>query len=338
MKATDLLRVTPEGLYCPQGDFHIDPQRPVARAVVTHGHADHCRPGQKALLATPHTIAIAQTRYGEGAFGTVDPLPCGEVRKIGDVEVTLFPAGHVLGSAQVLIEYKGARAVVSGDYKRRSDPSCEDFEVVPCHLFVTEATFGLPVFRHPDAGDEIRKLLKSIETFPEATHVIGTYALGKAQRLITEMRAAGWEKPIFIHGALRKLCDLYESLGIPLGPLEDATIKSDKTKGERFRGNIVLAPPSAIADRWARRLPDAKVGMASGWMRVRQRIKQRGVEVPLVISDHADWDELCDTIRDTGAEDIWVTHGSEDGLCHWCETQGIRAQPLSIAGLGEDHD
>ena len=338
MRATDLLRVTPEGLYCPQGDFHIDPQRPVARAVVTHGHADHCRPGQRALLATPNTIAIAQTRYGEGAFDTVDPLPSGEVRKIGDVEVTLFPAGHVLGSAQVLIEYQGARAVVSGDYKRRSDPSCEDFEVVPCHLFVTEATFGLPVFRHPDAGDEIRKLLKSIETFPEATHVIGTYALGKAQRLITEMRAAGWDEPIYIHGALRKLCDLYEDLGIPLGPLEDATIKNDKTKGERFRGNIVLAPPSAIADRWARRLPDAKVGMASGWMRVRQRIKQRGVEIPLVISDHADWDELCDTIRDTGAEDIWVTHGSEEGLCHWCATQGIRAQPLSIAGLGEEHD
>ncbi len=338
MRATDLLRVTPQGLYCPQGDFHIDPQRPVARAVVTHGHADHCRPGQKALLATPNTIAIAQTRYGEGAFDTVDPLPFGEVRKIGDVEVTLFPAGHVLGSAQVLIDYKGARAVVSGDYKRRSDPSCEGFEVVPCNLFVTEATFGLPVFRHPDAGDEIRKLLKSVETFPQSTHVIGTYALGKAQRLIVEIRAAGWDAPIYIHGALRKLCDLYESLGVPLGPLEDATIKGDPTKGERFRGQIVLAPPSAIADRWARRLPDTKVGMASGWMRVRQRAKQRGIEVPLVISDHADWDELCMTIRDTGAEDIWVTHGSEEGLCYWCGTQGIRAQPLSIAGLGEEED
>lgn len=338
MRATDLLRVTPQGLYCPQGDFYIDPQRPVARAVVTHGHADHCRPGQKALLATPNTIAIAQTRYGEGAFDTVDPLPFGETRKIGDVEVTLFPAGHVLGSAQVLIEYKGARAVVSGDYKRRSDPSCEDFEVVPCNLFVTEATFGLPVFRHPDAGDEIRKLLKSVETFRQSTHVIGTYALGKAQRLIAEIRAAGWDAPIYIHGALRKLCDLYESLGVPLGPLEDATIKGDPTKGERFRGQIVLAPPSAIADRWARRLPDTKVGMASGWMRVRQRAKQRGVEVPLVISDHADWDELCMTIRDTGAEDIWVTHGSEEALCHWCGAQGIRAQPLSIAGLGEEED
>jgi len=338
MKPTDLLTLTPHGLYCPQGDFHIDPQRPVERAVVTHGHADHCRPGHQALLATPNTIAIAHTRYGDDAFATVEALPFGQILKIGDVEVSFFPAGHVLGSAQVLIEYKGARAVVSGDYKRRSDPSCEDFEVVPCELFVTEATFGLPVFRHPPAGNEIRKLMHSVQTFPQATHVIGTYALGKAQRLIAEMRAAGWDAPVYIHGALRKLCDLYEQLGVPLGSLEDATIKGDPTKGERFRGQIVLAPPSAIADRWARRLPEAKVGMASGWMRVRQRIKQRGVEVPLVISDHADWDELCATIQDTGAEDVWVTHGSEDALCHWCTTQGIRAQPLSIAGLGEEHD
>lgn len=338
MKATDLLALTPQGLYCPQGDFHIDPHVPAERAVVTHGHADHCRAGHKAMLATPETVAIAKTRYGEQAFASTDALPYGEVRKIGDVDVTLFPAGHVLGSAQVLIEYKGVRAVVSGDYKRRSDPSCEDFELVPCDLFVTEATFGLPVFTHPPAAGEIARLLHSIETFPQATHVIGTYALGKAQRLIAELRAAGWGAPIYIHGALRKLCDLYETLGIALGPLEDATIKGDKTRGDRFRGNIVLAPPSAIADRWARRLPDAKVGMASGWMRVRQRVKQRGVEVPLVISDHADWTELTATIRDTGAEDIWVTHGSEDGLCHWCATQGIRARPLSVAGLGEEHD
>lgn len=338
MRATDLLTLTDAGLYCPQGDFHIDPQRPVARAVVTHGHADHCRPGHAAMLATHDTAAIAQTRYGKDAFAATDPLAYGEVRRIGDVELTLFPAGHVLGSAQVLIEWKGLRAVVSGDYKRRSDPSCADFELVPCHLFVTEATFGLPVFVHPPARDEIAKLLHSIETFPEATHVIGTYALGKAQRLIAELRAAGWDAPVYIHGALRRLCDLYETLGVPLGPLEDATIKGDKTKGARFRGGIVLAPPSAIADRWARRLPDAKVGMASGWMRVRQRVKQRGVEVPLVISDHADWHELTATIRDTGAEAVWVTHGSEDGLCHWCATRGIDARPLSVAGLGEEED
>ena len=338
MRATDLLTLTEQGLYCPQGDFHIDPHVAVERAVVTHGHADHCRAGHRAILATPDTVAIAKTRYGDDAFGTADALGYGERRRIKDVEVTLFPAGHVLGSAQVLIEHKGARAVVSGDYKRRGDPSCQTFELVPCDLFVTEATFGLPVFTHPPAAEEIAKLLRSVETFPDATHVIGTYALGKAQRLIAELRAAGWDAPLYIHGALRRLCDLYETLGIPLGPLEDATIKGDKTKGGRFRGGIVLAPPSAIADRWARRLPEAKVAMASGWMRVRQRAKQRGVELPLVISDHADWPELTATIQETGADDVWVTHGSEDGLCHWCATQGIRARPLSVAGLGEGEE
>ena len=336
MRPADLLTLTDSGLYCPAGGFHVDAQFPVERCIVTHGHADHCRPGHRAMLGTPETVRIAKTRYGEDAFATTEDLPYGEVRRVGDVEVSLHPAGHVLGSAQVLIEKDGARVVVSGDYKTRADPSCEDFALVPCHLFVTEATFGLPVFRHPPAQAEIEKLLASIRTFPEASHVIGTYALGKAQRLIAELRAAGWDAPIFLHGALKRLCALYDDMGVPMGALEDATIKGDKTKGARFRGNVVLAPPGAIADRWARRLPDAKVGMASGWMRVRQRIRQRGVEVPLVISDHADWDELTDTIIATGAETVWVTHGSEDALVHWCLSNGIEAAPLRIAGLGEE--
>ena len=335
MNATDLLTLTDEGLYCPQGGFHIDPHLPAEKAVVTHGHADHCRPGSTAMLATPETVEIALTRYGETAFETTQGLPYGEVKRVGDVDVTFFPAGHVLGSAQVLIEHKGRRAVVSGDYKTRPDQSCADFELVPCDLFVTEATFGLPVFRHPEGRAEIDKLLRSLATFPQRSHVIGVYALGKAQRLIAELRAAGYDAPIYIHGALRKLCELYERHGIAMGELVDATAKGDK---DRFRGGITLGPPSAIADRWARRLPDALTGMASGWMSVRQRIKQRNVELPLIISDHADWDELCDTIIATGAEDVWVTHGREDALCHWCGTQGIRAQPLSIAGLGEEDD
>ena len=335
MRATDLLTLTEAGLYCPQGDFHIDPHQPVERAVVTHGHADHCRPGSKALLATPETVEIALTRYGRDSFATTDGLSYGEVRTVGDVEVTFFPAGHVLGSAQVLIEHKGRRAVVSGDYKCRPDRSCADFELVPCDLFVTEATFGLPVFRHPEARDEIGKLLRSLKTFPERSHVIGVYALGKAQRLVAELRAAGYDAPIYIHGALRRLCELYERHGIAMGALPDATAKGEK---DRFRGNVTLGPPSAIADRWARRLPDALTGMASGWMSVRQRVKQRNVELPLIVSDHADWDELCETIIATGAEDVWVTHGREDALVHWCTAQGIRAQPLSIAARGEEDD
>lgn len=330
-----LLTLTDAGLYCPAGDFHIDPHRPVARAVVTHGHADHCRPGAASLLATPETAAIAAVRYGETAFGSVQTLRCGEGLRIGDATLRFAPAGHVLGSAQVVIDTDGGRAVVSGDYKRRPDPGCDDFELVECDLFVTEATFALPVFRHPPAESQIAKLLHSLTLFPERAHVIGTYALGKAQRLILELRAAGHDAPVFVHGALRKLCDLYETLGIGLGRLENATV----AEKDRMKGAIVLAPPSAIADRWARRLPEPVVGMASGWMTVRQRAKQRGVELPLILSDHADWPELIDTVQAVKAAEVWITHGREDALAHWCTTHSIAARPLAIAGReGEDGD
>jgi putative mRNA 3-end processing factor len=334
MRATDLLENRPEGLYCPAGDFWVDPVRPVPRAVVTHGHADHCRPGSAALLATLETARIAGTRYGAEAFGSVQTLPYGETLRIGEATLRFAPSGHVLGAAQAVIEAGGVRAVVSGDYKRRADPTCAGFELVPCDLFVTEATFGLPVFRHPPVEAEVGKLLRSLARFPERAHAVGVYALGKAQRLTAELRRAGWDRPIFLHGALQKLCDLYAELGVELGPLEPATVKEKA----RLRGEIVLAPPSALADRWARRLPDPVVCAASGWMRVRQRAKQRGVELAMVISDHADWDELCATVRETGAGEVWVTHGAEDALCRWCALQGIAARPLSIVGLGEEPD
>ncbi len=334
MRATDLLESRPDGLYCPQGDFWIDPVRPKPRAVVTHGHADHCRPGHEALLVTPETARIAAARYGAGAFGAVETLRCGETLRIGDATLRFAPAGHVLGSAQAVIEAGGARAVVSGDYKRRPDPTCADFEPVPCDLFVTEATFGLPVFRHPPTETEVGKLLASLARFPERAHAVGVYALGKAQRLAAELRRAGWDRPIFIHGALQKLCDVYRDLGVDLGPLEPATAKEK----DRLRGEIVLAPPSALADRWARRLPDPVICAASGWMQVRQRAKQRGVELAMVISDHADWDELCATLRETGAETVWVTHGAEEALCRWCALAGVDARPLSIFGLGDEEE
>ena len=333
-RATDLLEPRPEGLYCPAGDFWVDPVRPVARAVVTHGHADHCRPGSRALLATPETARIAAARYGEAAFGAVQALPPGESLRIGDAALRFAPSGHVLGAAQAVIEAGGARAVVSGDYKRRADPTCAPFERVPCDLFVTEATFGLPVFRHPPVEAEIGKLLRSLARFPDRAHAVGVYALGKAQRLAMELRRAGWDRPIFLHGALQKLFEVYAALGVALGPLEPATVKEK----ERLRGEIVLAPPSALADRWARRLPDPVICAASGWMRVRQRAKQRGVELAMVVSDHADWDELTATIRETGAETVWVTHGAEEALCRWCALEGIAARPLSIVGLGEEEE
>lgn len=327
------LRVRPEGLWCEPGGFYVDPVRPVERAIITHGHSDHARPDNGAVLATPETLAIMRARMGEGRAGAVlQPLRYGEAIGLNGVRVTLRPAGHVLGSAQVVMEWQGSRAVVSGDYKRRPDPTCAPFEPVRCDVFVTEATFALPVFRHPDPAHEIARLLRSVALFPERTHVIGCYALGKAQRLIALLRQAGWDRPVPLHGALMKLCRLYEELGVPLGALEDATVK-DKA---RFVGNIVLAPPSAIQDRWARRLAEPVPCLASGWMRVRQRARQGGVELPLVISDHADWPELLDTCAEVEAPEIWITHGREEALIHALAQRGQRGRALHLVGLGDE--
>jgi putative mRNA 3-end processing factor len=334
MRFTDLLCATPAGIYCPPGDFTIDPTRPVARALVTHGHADHARAGHGAVLATPETLKIMAARYGAGFAGTTEAAALGETRDINGVAVTFHPAGHVLGSAQIAVEKAGTRIVASGDYKRRSDPTCADFEPVPCDVFITEATFALPVFRHPDDRAEIAKLLASVAQFPERTHLVGAYALGKAQRVVARIREAGYDAPIYIHGALQKLCDLYTEEGVDLGPLQPATL--EKGKSRDFAGSIVVAPPSSFADRWARRFADPVACFASGWMLIRQRAKQMGVELPLVISDHADWDELCGTIREIGPQEVWVTHGREEALVRWCELQGIPAKPLHLAGYEDE--
>ncbi len=326
------IRTTPAGLYCAPGDFHIDPLRPVPRAVITHGHGDHARAGNARVLATAETIAIMRARYGAEAGDDLQPLAYGELLTIGEVQVWLMPAGHVLGSAQIVLDYHGSRVVVSGDYKRRPDPTCAPFEPQNCDLFITEATFGLPVFRHPPDHQEIDKLLHSLALFPERAHLVGVYALGKCQRVLALLRRAGYEEPVFLHGALIGLTELYERLGVPLGPVLPAA----GLAREALKGRIVLAPPGAIADIWSRRLPDPLVAMASGWMRVRQRAKARGVELPLVISDHADWDELTATLDDVAADEIWVTHGREEALVHYAAKKGYRARALALAGFEED--
>ena len=232
------------------------------------------------------------------------------------------------------MEWRGCRVVVSGDYKRRFDPTCVPFEVVTCDVFVTEATFALPVFRHPPDDEEIDKVLRSLELFPDRAHLIGVYALGKCQRVIMLLRRTGYDRPIYIHGALENLCNLYRRLGVPLGELRMAT---DATK-EELKGQIVLSPPAASADRWSRRLPDPITAVASGWMRVRQRARQRGVELPLVISDHADWDELLQTIQDGEAGEIWASHGLEEALIQAAWLMVNRARALAFVGDEDEED
>lgn len=336
MRASDLLHPRPEGLYCPPGDFFIDPVRPVDRALITHGHSDHARAGHGKVLATRETLDIMALRYGDGFAGSTQTAVPGETVEVGGVRVSFHPAGHVLGSAQIAVEHKGIRIVASGDYKRRADLTCQPFEVIACDVFITEATFGLPVFIHPQDSHEMARLLKSVAQFPERTHLIGAYALGKAQRVIRLLRQAGYEPPIYIHGALAKLCDYYQGRGIDLGLLEPAT--TDGGSAKTFAGAVVVGPPSAFADRWARRFADPVSCFASGWMRIRQRARQRGVELPLIISDHSDWDELTATIRETGAGEVWVTHGREEALVRWCELQGIDARPLHLVGYEDEGD
>jgi putative mRNA 3-end processing factor len=328
-----LLRNTPEGLYCPPGDFHIDPVRPVPRAVITHGHADHARTGHGAVLATPETLAIMAARYGAEFAASTEVCIYGHTVSRGAVSVSLVPAGHVLGSAQAVLRWKGITAVISGDYKRRRDPTCPPFQPVACNLFVSEATFGLPVFRFPDASDEVAKLLKSVALFPERTHLVGAYALGKAQRIIRLLREAGYDKTLYVHGALAGMNALYQAHGVELGALAPATSEARNA----LPGEIVIAPPSAIADKWARRFADPIPAFASGWMMVRARARQRHVELPLVVSDHADWDELTLTIGELKPEELWITHGSEEALLRWSALNGVNATALEIAGY-EDED
>ncbi|MEO1044987.1 MAG: ligase-associated DNA damage response exonuclease [Pseudomonadota bacterium] len=329
---SDWIEPHPYGIYVKPADAWIDPMRAVDTALVTHGHADHARGGHKRVFATPETLAIMGLRYATGDEGYA--MAYGESLDLRGVTVSYHPAGHVLGSAQIRLEYQGETVVVTGDYKRRPDPTCAPFEIVPCDVFITEATFALPVFRHPPTQEELAKVLALLDAQPKRSVLIGAYALGKAQRVIAELRLLGYDRPIYLHGALEKMCNLYGELGVDLGDLRPVagTEKADMT------GHIILAPPSALNDRWSRRLPDPITAMASGWMRIRQRARQRNVELPIILSDHADWDELTSTIREVNPREVWVTHGREDALVHWCGLHQIRARALTLVGRDEADD
>jgi putative mRNA 3-end processing factor len=334
MRPEDILVPTPSGVCCKPGGFHIDPTRPVEKALITHGHSDHARAGHGAVLATQETLDIMRLRYGDKFAGRTQTIAYGETLKLDGAQVSFHPAGHVLGSAQIRVECSGLRIVASGDYKDIADPTCAPFELVPCDVFITEATFGLPVFRHHDAAGEIAKLLHSVALFPERAHLVGAYTLGKAQRLMAMLREAGHKDPIYIHGAVDSITRYYQNRGIDLG--EIALVRG-ANKAD-LAGHIIICPPSAMSDLWSRRFPDPVAAFASGWMRVRARARQRGVTLPLVISDHADWDGLTATVSATGASEVWVTHGQEDALVHWCQTKGLKARPLDIVGYGDEEE
>lgn len=332
---------TDRGLYCEPADAFIDPGRAVPRAIITHAHADHARPGHGAVLATAETIAIMKTRMGDDCADSFQVAAYGDELSLGGVEVTLAPAGHVLGSAQVVLTHGAERAVVSGDYKRQSDPTCAGFACVACDVFITEATFALPVFRHERPEDELKKLFQSMRQFPDRAHLIGVYGLGKCQRMIAELRRAGYDRPIWLHGALMGVTELYQSLGVEMGEVRHVGGGATEARGPatgKLAGEIVMCPPSAIQDRWSRRLADPVTVFASGWMRVRGRARQRGVELPMVISDHVDWPDLVATIEETQAPEVWVTHGREDALVHQLGLMGRTGRALRLIGREDEEE
>lgn len=326
-RAADILKLTPAGLYCEAGDFYVDPLRKVPRAVITHGHSDHARSGHEAVLATAETLAVMAARYGTKFTASPQTARLGETITLGNAKVTLKPAGHVIGSAQVVIEVNGKRVVVSGDYKRARDPTCPPFEPTPCDVFITEATFGLPLFRHPPAAQEAAKFLHALRLFPDRPHVIGAYSLGKAQRLIALFREAGYAAPVYVDAATEKLCAVYAAHNVPLGDIRGLeTATAAKLNGAIVVGRADL-PEGAN---------DPVTAYASGWMRTRKRAKAANVDLPLIVSDHADWHELTATIEEVSPGELWITHGEEAALLHWAKLKGLRARPLSIAGYGDE--
>lgn len=333
----DLVVVSPDGLYCPLGDFHIDPWRPVARAVVTHGHGDHARPGMGEYHGSAAGLPILRWRLGDQRYFAYE---YGAAFTLGRTRVSLHPAGHVLGSAQVRIEADGQVWVVSGDYKRQPDPTCAAFEPVACDVFVTEATFALPIYRWPDTAAEVAQIVRWRELCAERgqTAVLFCYALGKAQRLLAELLVLD-SRPVWTHGAIEAGVRVYREAGVAMvetRPVAES-VEAGRSAGEReaFAGELVLAPPSALGSPWMRRFRDAQTGFASGWMRVRGNRRRRNVDRGFVISDHADWPALLDSIRASGAGRVLATHGRADALVRVLREDGIDAAALAPGPEGE---
>jgi putative mRNA 3-end processing factor len=329
----ELITLAPEGLYCALGDFHIDPWRPVARALITHAHGDHARLGSREYHASLSGVGLLRRRLGEVP---IHGHAFGERLAFGDTRVSFHPAGHVLGSAQIRIEAGGEVWVVSGDYKRVADPSCEAFEVVPCDVFVTEATFALPIYRWDPLERVMAELLAWWDgnAAERRVSVLFCYALGKAQRVLAEI-GRRTDREVFVHGAIDALLDAYHVEGVALAPARPVAAEA---RGKNFAGELIIAPPSAFGSPWLRRFGDAGTGFASGWMRVRGNRRRRGFDRGFVLSDHVDWPGLLQTIRETGAGRVFATHGYSDTLARYLRETGLWAAPLQTRFEGEEED
>lgn len=314
--ATKLIEVSPAGLFCPVGGFYIDPWAPVDRAVVTHAHSDHARPGSRAYLAAAPGQALLRARLGPGV--QLRPLAYGEALEHNGVRVSLHPAGHVLGAAQVRLEHRGEIVVVGGDYKRQGDPTCAPFEVVTCHTFVTEATFALPVYRwaEPDGVcAEIHAWWRANQA-EERTSVLFGYAIGKSQRLLAGLDTT--IGPVAAHGAVLRFLPAYAEAGVHL----PAVGTVEELLGQLRGRGLVLAPPSAAGSPWLRKFGPVSTACASGWMQIRGARRGRALDRGFVLSDHADWRGVLETVRETGASHIGVTHGYTSALARWLREQG----------------
>ncbi|WP_121504606.1 ligase-associated DNA damage response exonuclease [Stenotrophomonas sp. SMYL86] len=317
----DLVVLRPEGLYCAAGDFHIDPWRPVARAVITHGHGDHARPGMREYHCSEGSLPILRWRLGDVP---VQAHAEGVPFRLGQVQVSLHPAGHVLGSSQVRIDDGQQVWVASGDYKRQPDPTCTPFEVVPCDTFITEATFALPIYRWPDTpavAAEILAWRRECEQRGEAA-ILLCYALGKAQRVLAELLPLD-DRPAWLHGAIANGVAVYRQAGVPM--LETLTV-AEQGRQPDAAGQLILAPPSAAGTPWMRRFGRHQLGFASGWMQLRGNRRRRNVDRGFVISDHADWPALLQTIEQTGAQRVIATHGNTDALIPFLRERGVAAE------------
>jgi len=333
---TDIITLTPKGLYCPAGDFYIDPWKPVERAVITHAHADHARPGAAHYYAARSGVGLLKQRLGKSI--SIDAHEFGDKVTLGDAIATFCPAGHVLGSAQIRVEVDGEVWVISGDYKCDDDPSCETFEPVPCDVFITEATFALPIYRWDSIDQVMDQLMRwwAANAVAGKTSVVFCYALGKAQRLLAEIGQRAADRVIYVHGAVDALMPAYRDAGIELA--ETAPVL-EQSKERNFAGELVIAPPSAFGSPWMQRLGDCGTAFASGWMRVRGHRRRRGFDEGFVMSDHADWPGLLKTIKATGAKKVYATHGYSDTLARYLtEEMKIEAAPLETLFEGEGDD